>query len=43
MTDRLALVIGATGGLGGALADRLLADGWRVRALHRDPDRVAAA
>lgn len=34
----LALVIGATGGIGGAVADRLLAGGWRVRALHRDPD-----
>ena len=38
MTDqKLALVVGATGGLGGAVADRLLAGGWRVRALHRDP------
>lgn len=35
---RLALVIGATGGVGGAVAERLLAGGWRVRALHRDPD-----
>ena len=37
-----ALVIGATGGVGGALAGRLEADGWRIRALHRDPDRVRA-
>ena len=36
----LALVIGATGGVGGAVADRLLAQGWRVRALHRDPDNA---
>jgi nucleoside-diphosphate-sugar epimerase len=37
---RLALVIGATGGVGGAVAERLLAGGWRVRALNRDPDRA---
>ena len=36
--DRLALVIGATGGIGGAVAERLLAGGWRVRALNRDPE-----
>ncbi|HEX3367687.1 NAD-dependent epimerase/dehydratase family protein [Phenylobacterium sp.] len=34
---KLALVIGATGGVGGAVAERLLAGGWRVRALNRDP------
>lgn len=38
---RNALVIGATGGVGGALADRLLADGWHVRALNRDPATAA--
>lgn len=37
-----ALVIGATGGVGGALADRLLADGWSVRALNRDPAKARA-
>lgn len=37
----LALVIGATGGIGGATADRLTASGWRVRALHRDPASAA--
>jgi nucleoside-diphosphate-sugar epimerase len=37
MAQRQALVIGATGGVGGATADRLVADGWRVRALNRDP------
>lgn len=37
-----ALVIGATGGLGGAIAERLQADGWRIRALNRDPDHARA-
>src|SRR6185312_7359642 len=36
----MALVIGATGGVGGAVAERLLAEGWRVRALNRDPERA---
>lgn len=34
---RRALVLGATGGIGGAAAARLLEAGWAVRALHRDP------
>jgi len=42
MTQPLALVIGATGGVGGAVADRLVADSWRVRALNRDPERARA-
>jgi len=40
---RLALVIGATGGVGGAIAERLIAGGWQVRALHRDPQAAKAA
>lgn len=32
----IALILGATGGIGGALAQRLHAAGWRIRALHRD-------
>lgn len=37
-TGGLALVIGVTGGIGGEVTKRLLAEGWRVRALHRDPE-----
>jgi nucleoside-diphosphate-sugar epimerase len=38
MTDtRTALVLGATGGIGGEVARQLAARGWKVRALHRDP------
>ena len=33
--DRTALVLGATGGIGGAVARGLLARGWRVAALNR--------
>ncbi|KQO67743.1 NAD(P)H-binding protein [Methylobacterium sp. Leaf89] len=40
MTDRLALVTGATGGIGGAVAEALLRHGWRVRGLARDPGRA---
>ncbi len=39
---KTALVLGATGGIGGEVARQLKAAGWRVRALHRDPARVAA-
>jgi nucleoside-diphosphate-sugar epimerase len=33
--ERVALVLGATGGVGGETAAALLARGWKVRALHR--------
>ncbi|MBW8816419.1 MAG: NmrA/HSCARG family protein [Caulobacterales bacterium] len=36
-SERTILVTGATGLQGGAVARRLLGDGWRVRALTRDP------
>ncbi|WP_347270102.1 NAD(P)H-binding protein [Rhizorhabdus histidinilytica] len=38
MIERTALILGATGGIGGAVARGLAARGWRVRALHRRPD-----
>lgn len=38
--QKTALVIGATGGIGSAVAKALLAHGWRVKALNRNPDRA---
>ena len=40
---RTALVIGATGNIGGAVASALIAAGWHVRALSRDPRKAAQA
>ncbi|MDH3030630.1 MULTISPECIES: NAD(P)H-binding protein [Methylobacterium] len=40
---RTALVLGATGGVGGAVTRAMLARGWHVTALVRDPSRAAAA
>ncbi len=40
--NRNALVLGATGGIGGEVARRLRARGWNVRTLHRDATRMAA-
>jgi nucleoside-diphosphate-sugar epimerase len=42
-TDRTALVLGATGGVGGEMARLLAARGWNINALHRDAPRSAAA
>jgi nucleoside-diphosphate-sugar epimerase len=39
--DKVALVIGATGGAGSETARALLARGWKVRALHRRPEEAA--
>lgn len=36
-SNRTALVLGATGNIGGEMADRLRTRGWQVRALHRTP------
>lgn len=38
-----ALVLGATGGIGGEMARLLLARGWKVKALHRAPEKVTQA
>ncbi|WP_026792163.1 NAD(P)H-binding protein [Pleomorphomonas oryzae] len=40
MTSKIALVLGATGGIGGELASQLASGGWQVRALNRNPDRA---
>jgi nucleoside-diphosphate-sugar epimerase len=42
-TDRTALVLGATGGIGGEVARLLAAGGWKINALHRDTAKAAAA
>jgi len=41
-TQRTALVLGATGGVGGAIAKALLARGWTVRGLVRSPSAELA-
>src|SRR5919197_1512807 len=40
--SRTIVVCGATGRQGGAVARRLLADGWNVRALTRSPEKQPA-
>ncbi len=42
MDDRIIAVTGATGKQGGATARKLLADGWKVRVMTRDPNKPAA-
>ncbi|MBN1128240.1 MAG: NmrA/HSCARG family protein [Chitinispirillaceae bacterium] len=41
-SDKLILVTGATGKQGGSVARHLVSDGWRVRALTRNPDKPEA-
>jgi uncharacterized protein YbjT (DUF2867 family) len=41
-SDRVVAVTGSTGRQGGAVSRHLLAEGWRVRALTRDPTSRAA-
>ncbi len=38
--ERIALIVGATGGIGGESARALLEHGWKIRALHRNPERA---
>ncbi|MDO3431569.1 NAD(P)H-binding protein [Rhizobium sp. CBN3] len=40
-TKITALVLGATGGIGGAIARKLLARGWRISALNRDAAKAS--
>jgi uncharacterized protein YbjT (DUF2867 family) len=42
MNDKIIAVAGATGQQGGVVARKLLADGWKVRALTRDGNKPAA-
>ncbi len=41
--QRTALVLGATGGIGGAIAARLIREGWQVRALCREADLTVSS
>jgi uncharacterized protein YbjT (DUF2867 family) len=41
-STKAVLVLGATGKQGGAVTKHLLANGWKVRALVRDPNKEAA-
>lgn len=40
---RTALILGITGGVGGATASALRRHGWTIRALYRDPAKLTAA
>ena len=40
LRPRTALVLGITGSLGSTVASALLAHGWRVRVLHRNPEQA---
>jgi nucleoside-diphosphate-sugar epimerase len=41
-TDKIALILGATGGIGGEVARLLKTRGWTVRGLHRDAAGMTA-
>ncbi len=38
--EKKALIVGVTGGFGGAVTEALREHGWAVRALHRNPDKA---
>lgn len=40
--ERSVVITGASGGIGSALAERLVADGWRVLGTARDPHSITA-
>lgn len=42
-TQNTALILGATGGVGHEAAKALLKRGWRIRALHRNPEQAASS
>lgn len=42
MSEKTALVLGVTGGIGGEVAKRLKDNGWAVRAFYRDPRKISA-
>jgi NAD(P)-dependent dehydrogenase (short-subunit alcohol dehydrogenase family) len=41
--EKVALITGASGGLGQALAKKLLADGWKLILVSRNPEKLEAA
>jgi uncharacterized protein YbjT (DUF2867 family) len=41
-TDKLILLTGATGYVGGGLLPLLVEEGWRVRCLARQPERLSS-
>jgi nucleoside-diphosphate-sugar epimerase len=41
--NRTALIVGASGGIGGEVARLLIGRGWSVRGLKRDPGKLSAA